>query len=280
MLLMRAVGLVTVAALARAQQQPVASPLTSETLTLYHVNPQEYGPIPLEMNTADVVGDMFFDWHNVILVPLECPHGAASGGHCSNPEAVAPNLVVNKVIMEVATPFSSYAKCNIGVNGSDGHGNHCPDGTYCCICTGASHWGPPVPCNATLGREEVKTYFGRGHRGCRQGSPAWQCYEAALPQKLTADTPGYWYSSIRSAYCGDSPLGTNGCTWRVVQVAKVVSLACQSKVFYGAVEKSGQACFTACGADSSNTSSPCWVDCFYKTVLGPGAAVPVSDSTH
>ena len=112
--------------------------------------------------------------------------------------------------------MSADAKCNIGVNGSDGHGNKCETGSYCCVCSGANHWSA-APCNATLGREEVKTYFGGGRHGpCRAGSPAWECYEAALPQKLTTKMPGFWYSSIRSAYCGTSPLGTNGCAWRKI----------------------------------------------------------------
>ena len=29
-----------------------------------------------------------------------------------------------------------------------------------------------------------------------------------------------------------------------------------------------------CGADKTNTSSPCWVDCFYKAALGPEAGRP------
>lgn len=52
------------------------------------------------------------------------------------------------------------------------------------------------------------------------------------------------------------------------------AVSCVWQVFFGAVEQSGKACFTACGASATNTSSPCWVDCFYRTVLGPGAALP------
>ena len=158
------------------------------------------------------------------MTPLECPHGAASGHHCTNPEAVSPDLVVNKLVLEVDAAFSGYAKCNIGVNGSDGHGNSCADGQYCCFCSGSS-WGSSEPCNKTLGREVVKDYFGGGgHAGCRTGDPAYECYRAALPRKLTSSYPGYWYSSIKSGYCADSPLGTNGCTWRVVTMAKIVRL--------------------------------------------------------
>ena len=32
---------------------------------------------------------------------------------------------------------------------------------------------------------------------------------------------------------------------------------------------SAPGCFDACGDQARNTSSPCWVDCFYKAALGP-----------
>ena len=93
------------------------------------------------MDVGDAAGDMFFDLHNVIIEPLECPHGASSGHGCSNPEAVAPNLMVNKLTVEMDSRFSGYAKCNIGVNGTDGHGNVCKDDTYCCFCSGSGGGG-------------------------------------------------------------------------------------------------------------------------------------------
>jgi hypothetical protein len=47
----------------------------------------------------------------------------------SNPEAVGPDLVVNKLVLTVDTRFSTYALCNIGINGSDDHGLPCATGT-------------------------------------------------------------------------------------------------------------------------------------------------------
>mgnify|MGYP004092004777 FL=1 len=35
------------------------------------------------------------------------------------------------------------------------------------------------------------------------------------------------------------------------------------------VQASAPGCFDACGDQARNTSSPCWVDCFYKAALGP-----------
>ena len=44
-------------------------------ITVYHVNPHSYGAIPLDMDTADEAGDKFFDLQDVLIMPLECPHG-------------------------------------------------------------------------------------------------------------------------------------------------------------------------------------------------------------
>merc|ERR1719316_2596541 len=79
-------------------------------LTVYHVNPKRYGPKPINMDTGDAAGDMFFDFHNALIAPLQCPHGAASGHGCSNPEVEASDLMLNKVILEVDSRFSGYAR--------------------------------------------------------------------------------------------------------------------------------------------------------------------------
>ena len=34
------------------------------------------------------------------------------------------------------------------------------------------------------------------------------------------------------------------------------------------------ACLDACGTQSTNISSPCWTDCFYKAALGPDSGKP------
>lgn len=246
-------------------------PKYAKNITIYHVNPHQLGAKPVNMDSGDAPGDMFFDFHNVIIMPLRCPHGAQSGHGCSNPEAVAPNLVVNKVNLEIDSRFSEYARCNIGVNGTDGHGHQCKEGTYCCYCQGTSR-SETVNCNNTLGHENVKEYFGRGGKGCKSGSPEWECFLSNLPKKFTDQTPGSWYSSLDQGYCGSE--NVDNCTWRVVSVEKVVQKSCHNKVFFGAVEKKGSACFKACGSDKTNSSSPCWVNCFYSTVLGADAGKP------
>jgi hypothetical protein len=214
-------------------------PKYAKNYTVYHINPHHFGAVPLNMDVGDAGGDLFFDLHNSIIEPLQCPNGAASGHGCNNPEVVDPDLVVNKLTIEMDSRFSLYAKCNIGVNGTDGHGNTCKDGTYCCYCSRGGHTSayscyqnkcyesrhghmnktecnstcghtnpfegqyPPsgsVPCNATVGQENVFDYFGK-QDGCSAGSPDYDCFRSNAGKKFSTDEPGYWWSPQDIGYC-------------------------------------------------------------------------------
>ena len=87
-------------------------PAFVRNITVYHVNPRADGPFPLNMDTADVVGDLFFDMVSVIVYPLACPNGTATPhdvGHvCSNAEASSSDLVVSQLTLEVDDRFSAY----------------------------------------------------------------------------------------------------------------------------------------------------------------------------
>ena len=73
-------------------------------------------------------------------------------------------------------------------------------------------------------------------------------------------------------YCGIDRLPI-GSAWRVVEVEKVVTKACSDASIYNAVEAQDTVkCFDACGA--RNTSSPCWIGCFYRTILGAEGMLP------
>ena len=57
-------------------------------------------------------------------------------------------------------------------------------------------------------------------------------------------------------------------------IEKVVTKACSDASVYGAVEAHDSIkCFDACGAPR-NTSSPCWIGCFYHTILGAEGMLP------
>jgi hypothetical protein len=103
--------------------------------------------------------------------------------------------------------------------------------------------------------------------GCQNHSGAADCYRFGAREKLTAREPGYWYSSLAEE---------TGRTWRVLSVDKIISRDCHTSTFGRLVLAHGDpACLEACAlAQRTNTSSPCWVDCFYRAALGPLADRP------
>ena len=226
------------------------------------------------MDTGNAPGDLFFDLFEVIIYPLNCPHGPASGTQCGNPEA-SGNLNVNKLTLEVDSRYSGYAKCNICVNGTDGRGHACPNDTYFCYCSNGHH---DVPCNTTVGRENLIESFGHYHHhgGCKWYESKSECYELAIFSKLNGSSvPAYWYSSQAMGNCDDPSHDGKGCTWRTVSVDKIVTRDCHSKVFGDIVQATQPpACLDACGSQKTNTSSSCWVDCFYKAAAGPDSGKP------
>lgn len=256
-------------ALAFAVALSRAQPLNLE---VYHINPYHYGPVPINMNTGDVVGDLFFDLKMVLMAPLACadPHSYLHKD-CQNKESNAPDLVVNKLHIQAIGPPSGYGLCNVGLdNNTDPYGWPCPRGRYCCVC-GNPFAGDFRPCNATVGRQAVKPHMHWPPESlCNASAPEWMCWQTKLTQKLADASPGYWYSTLDSGYCPHHPGAPANCTWRVVSVDKVVNKTCHAASFFDAVEAYDRACFAGCGR-ARNVSSPCWTRCFYRTALGPEA---------
>lgn len=63
--------------------------LSWQDLTVFHVNPISFPSAPINMNTGDVLGDMYFDLRSVSL-PLECAHPSTKEPHdCDNVEVVS-----------------------------------------------------------------------------------------------------------------------------------------------------------------------------------------------
>jgi hypothetical protein len=250
-------------------------PQYAENITVYHVNPNAYGVAPYNMNTADVLGDMYFDMRSVGL-PIECASNSSkAASDCDNAEVVGSDLVITKLVLEIDSRVGAYGRCNVCVNGSDHHGNNsCTDGVYDCACGGYVH---STPCGAAVGVKNISDHV-HGH-DCREGDPNWECWRDAVGHK----TGGFWYSTFGDGYCGDGTApAPAGCTWRVAEFVKRVNKTCSDNAVYGEVEKvdaqAADSCFSKC-ADSvvgpmRNTSSVCWVTCFYNTVIGPAASKP------
>ena len=131
-------------------------PKHAKNITVYHVNEHKFGAIPVNMDTADALGDMFFDMLEVIPYPLSCPDGPDTPwdkpypSPCTNPETAGVDLRVNKLTLEVDERFSQYAMCNVGVNDSDPFGGSCPTDTYCCDCFNGSGFHPVSYTHLTL----------------------------------------------------------------------------------------------------------------------------------
>ena len=255
--------------------------ILDKEVVMYHVNPVRFGPIPRDMDTADVVGDLFFELFEVLTIPLACADPTIPASkkpfECRNLESNDPSDVVNKLTLKVDSNYSGYAMCNIGnKQGKDPLGRPCPPGGYCCYCSkGDMHHFPPktAPCNATVGHSDLFSHFGQmSHRPCFKDYDCWAGHSAA---KLSAAHPGEWYSPLSYGDC--SLHGGANCTWKVEAVNKIVNGTCHSDSFFGSVQRAAPQYFSNCtggGLSKPNATDPCWVRGFYTAVLGPDAAKP------
>lgn len=231
-------------------------------ITVYHVVSASQGVIPKNMDTSSLNGDIFFDLRSITL-PVECGSPYARAVDCENTEIASTDDVISKLVLEVDSRFGEYGKCNLCTNGTDVRsGLACEPGAYFCVC------GPmdaPYECtDMAVGRENISESFDMYLCSWDQFFvEPWSCWSLNVWKK----TGGIWYSTFASGMCpGDN------CTWRVVDVEKVVTKNCSDDRIFSSVEAVGVDCFGGCGP--RNTSSPCWIGCFYQTVLGPNAMLP------
>ena len=251
-------------------------------ITVYHINPVEFGPIPLNMDVADAAGDLFFDLFEVMAYPIACPNGSATphSMNCDNLESHG-DLVVNQLTLEVDTRFSEYAMCNIGHNGTDGHHHDCKDDTYCCFCGG---WNaPPVPCHETVGFENVTEKFSGFHHRCYTTTDQQElaeCWSVMSVHKMGgADYYGGWYSPL-DVGCADPVNPTENCTWRVVSTNAIINRTCHTEQFFSAVASYNHTCFNECppvAPGDSKLNDFCNLQCFYQTALSPDIGDPSAE---
>ena len=251
----------------RARAAPAAA---WKNLTLFHVNEKRFLPLGVtNMNEGDAAGDMFFAIKSRALA-VECP-GAYD---CHDPEMYAGNLVVTKVVVEIDEAYlrssGVYAECNVP---PAGHGQK---RIYTCLCR--SHGGHGQ-CNSTIGVQDVRTL--PWNRRPSAGASKYNFWKYNLAQKIG----GQWWSTVgsRPGVVGECTGGRGvpaGCTWRLAETVKSVNKTCHDKSMNRAIVKAGSGCFRQC-PQPTNTTSACWVDCFYKTVLGPkGGAMALANTSH
>ena len=253
-------------------------------LTSYHVNPLHEGVIPVNMNTADLRGDIFFDLRSKTL-PIECASGLANKTHdCSNQEVVDADLVVTKLIMTVYGDFGEYARCN-ACNSKDvdpSSGLPCHGQKYLCVC---GDYPRQRDCTGQkpVGAENVTTQFG-GRGSCNWDTwikYPWSCWGQEVVHKTAGPGVNMWYSSTSAGWCGAPGASPATCTWSA-EVLKIVNKTCSDNSVYSAVEEydaQHDGRFAKCPhypqtGPRRNTSDPCWIYSFYATVLGPDALMP------
>ena len=259
------------------------------TRTIYHVNPLRFGAVPRNMDTADPLGDLFFELFEVFTVPLACADPSVPAWRkpfeCWNLETTDQSDVISKVTIRVNSSFSQYAMCNIGSKeGKDPLGRPCPVDGYCCYCNDDSqkdfHWPPrSVPCNATVGAAELHSRYANHskhhHHFHHRCETEYDCWSEHARAKLTADLPGHWYSFLDIGNCALHPgVGNPNCTWAVLTIDKVVNKTCHTNRLFQAVRQAAPGGFANCSA-TPNATDPCWLRGFYIGALGPDAGKAV-----
>lgn len=250
-------------------------------LTAYHINPHHLGVMPVNMDVADLQGEIFFGL-STLTVPLACRNDSAahmSHHDCTNAETQSSDVVASKLALHVRGTYGQYAACNVcPSSGVDDYSKlECNPGAYICTCR---HGGGTelVRCEnqTAVGREDVATYF-KSWQPC-----TWDTFMKApytcwwLP--VVNVTGGTWFSLTQGGWCDRPGANQTTCTWRA-SVEKVVNRTCSDNILYSAIESydaSHKGCFGRCpGAGMMrNTSDPCWIYCVYATVAGPSALLP------
>ena len=138
-------------------------------LDVYHVNPPSFSDTPLDMNTGDDAGDMFFNLQST-FAPILCRNRSsplAASLTCKNAETNAPDLVVTKLRLAVDRRFGGYQLCNICVDGHDP------------IIPPFGGFGPPPPPPGTPPTLSCLTSFYPGAAALANctGPPGSYCYK-------------------------------------------------------------------------------------------------------
>jgi len=238
-------------------------PAHAQRLAVYHSHPLGFPLAPVNQNTADFAGHVHFDIYST-YIQFACTI-VHLPGLCGNPEIEARDLVVTELVLEVDNRWDAYGKCNICTAGHDPFepSIKCRTGEYTCNC---EDWPMDktvhTPCGLGVGRDSTGSMA--PNASC-QGTPHFVCWLAALGGK---HLDGFWYSTLEGGQCRDA--ADTNCTWRMVEAVQRINKTCHDDIILSAVEQSNPACFRGCTARS--VTSPCWMDCYVRTVLGPDAS--------
>ncbi|EGD75691.1 hypothetical protein PTSG_07809 [Salpingoeca rosetta] len=160
-------------------------------------------------------------------------------------------------------------------------------GKYECKCV----LPPPLAmCGPTVGYEDVAASHVQPLPAPDAPNYLWWRYN--LAQYLG----GAWYSFLEEGKCPHTPAAAaaaplqlannssntntgDSCYWRVVDVRKRVRKNCTDAIIQAAVQSVHPDCFGAC-KQPRNVTSPCWIECFFSTLMGKTSAHEVYDPSH
>lgn len=241
-------------------------PANHINITVYHVNQANYTGIT-NMNTADAPGDAFFDLRALSEIQ-KCGNKTAHQypGECTNPEMIADNLVITKVVVAVSPNFGEYGECNVCINSTvpmTRPPKSCIDGSYHCRC---GSWGAVgAKCPTAVGKQDVGKMF--------QNTKMMKLDSSGPPThwmfNLVNRTGGLWYSTLDIGEC-DNPASTS-CDWKLIESVRQVNATCQGNHVEAKVESLLPACYSKC-TDPNDQKSLCYINCYYSGLLGPDSS--------
>jgi len=239
------------------------------TVVVYDVLPEGCRGRIFNNDVGNPRGDMYFNIKDKYL-PLACeacktdPRGCQhdpSTFDCTNPES-SGDLVVRKLQMEIQR-FSDvdYKLCDVWPGS--------PPCAYTCfgqsklptrgvgrelVCGGDKH-----ECNMAPAPSSSEPYF-----------EPWDYWNYNLAALVGNTGGGEWYSLVGA---------DQGKWWRRPTIVKTINARCQALALEALVQQTGQSCFGLCPQPTNQTSA-CWINCFFATVLGPGANSTLKPPGH
>lgn len=236
-------------------------PKYAVNLTMFHVNGANYSGIA-NMDTGDAAGDAFFALRSV-YVPMECsdPNHSPFTPDCNNPEVVGEDLTVTEVVVTVDSRFGNYSACNVCVNNTVPFTKNTPciDGDYVCVC--GSFPDMTTHCPPTVGMKDLSGGINFGPKP-KKGDPKYTWWLSNLVERVQ----GIWYSMPAAGECKDDS-APGDCYWKIVETKRRVYQSCQEKHIFSNITAENAQCFSSC-PEPTNTTSNCFIDCFFSTILG------------
>jgi hypothetical protein len=183
-------------------------PAYASNITVYHVNDRSYPSSPVDMNSADVRGDLYFTMRSKAL-PAECGpwrnESWWSNLDCNDPEVDGSNLAVTKLILEVDMRFGPYADCN-----------PLPDGSYFCACDQAqadcSRLSEQAKCDQSWGCGWSKSSSSCFLAGCGNYTNASSCLGFGSFDCVWDQGSCVHNSSVPSLFCNRTLVGMQNCS--------------------------------------------------------------------